>query len=60
MRIMAIDAGYLSLGQRHVRVTLELGAFGLVTGIAGLVDTQTRQHSGRREVSHRIMAVAAG
>ena len=35
VRIMAIDAGHLAFGQRHVRTPAELGALLLVTLVAG-------------------------
>ena len=60
MRVVAIDTGHFSLGQRHVRISLELRALGLVTRKTGLVDRRVGQETCRGKPGHRIVAIAAG
>ena len=60
MGIVAVDAGYLSLRQRHVRAHVKLRALDLVAGKAGLVDGLARRQTMRGEIRHRVVAIAAG
>jgi len=59
MRIVAIRAADFAFQQGHMRTAPELGALRCVALDAGLVDRRTRLQSPRREIRHRIVAIAA-
>ena len=59
VRIVAIRAAHLTLGNRHVGPLREIRPLLLVARIAGFVDTLLFQQSGGGILHHRIVAVAA-
>src|SRR5688572_11695625 len=59
VRVVAVDAGHLAFGQRHVRTPAELGTLLLVTLEAGLGDVLPRQQTVGRLLLHGIVAVGA-
>lgn len=60
MRIVAVDAGYLSLRKRHVGTLGKLGTLLFVAGIARLVDRCFLEQSTLGNLAHRVVTVAAG
>ena len=60
VRVVAVDAGHLAFGQRHVRTLAKLGALLLVTLETGLRDALPGLETGGRQLLHGIVAIGAG
>src|SRR3546814_13691807 len=55
VRVVAVDAGHLAFGQRHVRAAVELLADVPVAGRAGFVDRLLGHQSLDGELRHRAV-----
>src|SRR5262245_23473138 len=60
VRVVAVDAGHLAFGQRHVRTPAELGALLLVALVAGLGNALPGQETAGRQLLHGVVAIGAG
>lgn len=60
VRVVAVDAGHLAFGQRHVRTLAKLGALLLVTLETGLRDALPGLETAGRQLLHGIVAIGAG
>src|SRR4030095_14294506 len=60
VRIVAVGAAHLALGQRHVRAALKLRARLLVAERAGVGDERRPHQAVLRQPRHRTVAVATG